>query len=200
MNDHEFLRIYDFVYRLRRPFRDIVDVNDEASWCIIHYLMRSELEGYPVSISKLASVSGLGRGTAIRRIQGLIRDGLIERHPAAHRPRSFTLHPTKRLSDLTVNYATQTKALIAEILGGRNMNEHEANYYFGAPRRGNPVIPPINLLKSRIAGGIELQFLLNDDNYFAAMRNMWSDFRNNLASTRSFKLLHQNDLYHEGLA
>ena len=200
MNDHEFLRIYDFVHRLRRPFRDIVDVNDEASWSIIHYLMRSELEGYPVSISKLASVSGLGRGTAIRRIQGMIRDGLIERRPAAQRPKSFTLHPTKRLSDLTVSYATQTKALIAEILGGRNMNEHEANYYFGAPRRGDAVIPPINLLKSRIASGIELQFLLNDDNYFAAMRNMWSDFRNNLASARSFKLLHQNDLYHEGLA
>ncbi|RUU52801.1 extracellular solute-binding protein, partial [Mesorhizobium sp. M2C.T.Ca.TU.009.01.2.1] len=42
--------------------------------------------------------------------------------------------------------------------------------------------------------------LLNDDNYFAAMRNMWSDFRNNLASAKSFKLMHQNDLYREGLA
>jgi multiple sugar transport system substrate-binding protein len=200
MNDHEFLRVYDFVDRLRTPFRDVVEDADEASWRIIHYLMRSELEGYPVSISKLASVSGLSHATAIRRIQRLIQDGLIERGRALHKPRSYTLHPSRKLFNLSLGYATQTKALIAEILGGRDTHEHEANYYFGAPRRGDPVIPPINLLKSRIANGVELRFLLNDDNYFAAMRNMWSDFRNNLASAQNFKLVHQNDLYHEGLA
>ncbi len=200
MNDHEFLRVYDFVDRLRTPFLEVVDDADEASWRMIHYLMRAELEGYPVSISKLASVSRLSHGTAIRRIQRLIRRELIERRPAAQKPRSFTLHPTPRLAELTLGYATKTKALIAEILGGRDLHEHEANYYFGAPRRGDSVIPPINLLKSRIADGVELRFLLNDDNYFAAMRNMWSDFRNNLASAQNFKLVHQNHLYHEGLA
>jgi DNA-binding MarR family transcriptional regulator len=199
MNDHEFLRVYDFVDRLRKPFLEIADVGDEASWRIIHYLMRSELEGYPVTMSKLALVSGLSHGTAIRRLQSMIDSGLIERKPAPDKPKSFTLHPTGRLADLAVNYAAETKALIAEILGGRGTEEHEGNYYFGAPRRGNLVIPPINLLKSRITKGVELQFLLNDDNYFAAMRNMWSDFRNNLASARSFKLVHQNDLYREGL-
>jgi multiple sugar transport system substrate-binding protein len=200
MNDHEFLRVYNFVDRLRRPFLDITDEADEASWRIIHYLMRAELEGYPVTMSKLALVSGLTHGTAIRRIQAMIDEGLIERRPAQDKPKSFTLHPSERLSSLAVNYAVETKALIAEILGGRATEENETNYYFGAPRRGNPVIPPINLLKSRITAGVELQFLLNDDNYFAAMRNMWSDFRNNLASTRSFRLVHQNELYREGLA
>jgi multiple sugar transport system substrate-binding protein len=199
MNDHEFLRVYDFVDRLRTPFHDIAEDCDEASWRIIHYLMKSELQGYPVTISKLALVSGLSHGTAIRRIQAMIDGGLIERRPAPDKPKSFTLHPSDRLSDRAVNYAVETKALIAEILGGRDTEEHEANYYFGAPRRGNPVIPPINLLKSRITAGVELQFLLNDDNYFAAMRNMWSDFRNNLASARSFRLVHQQELYREGI-
>ncbi len=32
------------------------------------------------------------------------------------------------------------------------------------------------------------------------MRNMWSDFRNNLASASNFRLVRQNDLYREGLA
>ncbi|QKC89321.1 extracellular solute-binding protein [Mesorhizobium sp. NZP2234] len=200
MNDHEFLRVYDFVDRLRTPFLGVADVEDEASWRMVHYIMRSELEGYPVTMSKLALVSGLSHGTAIRRIQDMIGKGLVERRPSPDKPRSFTLHPTEELTTLAVNYAAETKALIAEILGGRGTEEHETNYYFGAPRRGNPVIPPINLLKSRITEGVELQFLLNDDNYFAAMRNMWSDFRNNLASARSFKLVHQNDLYREGLA
>lgn len=200
MNDHEFLRVYDFVDRLRRPFLGVTDVEDEAAWRIIHYLMRSELEGYPVTISKLALVSNLPHGTAIRRIQGMIDGGLIERRAASETAKRFTLHPTARLSNLAINYAAETKALIAEIVGGRNNEEHEADYYFGAPQRGNPIIPPINLLTNRVTKGVELQFLLNDDNYFAAMRNMWSDFRNNLASAKSFKLVHQNDLYREGLA
>lgn len=199
MNDHEFLRVYDFIDRLRKPFLGVTEMDDEASWRIIYYLMRSELEGYPVTISKLALVSGLSHGSAIRRIQAMIDDGLIERRHAQNKAKSFTLHPTDHLSSLAVNYAVETKALIAEILGGRK-TEDEANYYFGAPHRGNPVIPPINLLKNRIAAGVELQFLLNDDNYFAAMRNMWSDFRNNLASAKSFKLVHQDNLYREGLA
>lgn len=200
MNDHEFLRVYDFVDRLRKPFLDVADVEDEAAWRIVHYLMRSELEGYPVSISKLALVSNLPHGTAIRRIQSMIDDGLIERRQASDTAKRFTLHPSARLSNLAINYAAETKALIAEIVGGRNNEEHEADYYFGAPRRGDPIIPPINLLTNRATKGVELQFLLNDDNYFAAMRNMWSDFRNNLASAKSFKLVHQNDLYREGLA
>ncbi len=200
MNDHEFLRVFEFVDRLRKPFLDVAGIEDEASWRIVHYLMTSELEGYPVTISKLALVSNLPRGTAIRRIQGMIEDGLIERRSSSETAKRATLHPTARLSGLAVNYAAQTKALIAEILGGRHVEEHEADYYFGAPRRGNPVIPPINLLTNRITKGVELQFLLNDDNYFAAMRNMWSDFRNNLATAKSFKLVHQNDLYREGLA
>ena len=200
MNDHEFLRVFDFVDRLRKPFLGVAGVEDEASWRIVHYLMRSELEGYPVSISKLALVSNLPRGTAIRRIQTMIDAGLIERRSTRGKSKRFTLHPSAGLSNLAVTYAAETKALIAEMIGGRTNEEKEADYYFGAPRRGNPVIPPINLLTNRLTKGVELQFLLNDDNYFAAMRNMWSDFRNNLASTKSFKLVHQNDLYREGLA
>ncbi|RUU70387.1 MarR family transcriptional regulator, partial [Mesorhizobium sp. M2C.T.Ca.TU.009.01.2.1] len=146
MNDHEFLRVYDFVDRLRRPFLGVADVEDEAAWRIIHYLMRSELEGYPVTISKLALVSNLPHGTAIRRIQGMIDGGLIERRAASETAKRFTLHPTARLSNLAINYAAETKALIAEIVGGRNNEEHEADYYFGAPQRGSPIIPPINLL------------------------------------------------------
>ncbi len=148
MNDHEFLRVFDFVDRLRSPFLEVADVEDEASWRIIHYLMRSELQGYPVTMSKLVLVSGLSHGTAIRRIQDMIRAHLIERRLTSGKTKRCTLHPTERLTDLAMNYASATKALIAEILGGRGTEEHEANYYFGAPRRGNSVILPTNLLKS----------------------------------------------------
>jgi multiple sugar transport system substrate-binding protein len=34
-----------------------------------------------------------------------------------------------------------------------------------------------------------LRFLLHDDNYFAAMRDMWSDFRSKLSTRKNFELL-----------
>jgi multiple sugar transport system substrate-binding protein len=40
-----------------------------------------------------------------------------------------------------------------------------------------------------------LKFLLNDDNYFASMSNMWSDFRNNMSSRKNFDLLKLPDLH-----
>ena len=40
-----------------------------------------------------------------------------------------------------------------------------------------------------------LRFLLHDDNYFASMRNMWSDFRNDIGRKSSFDLRHLPELY-----
>ena len=34
-----------------------------------------------------------------------------------------------------------------------------------------------------------LRFLLHDDNYFAGMRDMWSDFRSKLSTRKNFQLL-----------
>ncbi len=53
----------------------------------------------------------------------------------------------------------------------------------------------MRLVQKRAESQIELRFLLNDDNYFSAMRNMWADFRSNLASRKNFDLLPLPDLY-----
>lgn len=42
-----------------------------------------------------------------------------------------------------------------------------------------------------------IRFLLHDDNYFASMRNMWSDFRNDIGRMSSFDLRPLPELYHE---
>ena len=39
------------------------------------------------------------------------------------------------------------------------------------------------------------RFLLHDDNYFVSMRNMWSDFRNDISRKSSFDLRALPELY-----
>ena len=41
----------------------------------------------------------------------------------------------------------------------------------------------------------DLRFLLHDDNYFASMRNMWSDFRTDIGRMSSFELCPLPELY-----
>lgn len=198
MNDQELLRVLEFIERIRAPFSEVAQIDDAASWRIISHLIDCDLRSAPVTISKLALVSGLGHGTAMRRITQMIDDGLIQREPINEKATRFHLHPSEELMTAAVAYAQSAKRLVAQTLGSRRTDESETSYYFGSAH-GGATVPPINVLQSRIDQGVELQFLLNDDNYFAAMRNMWSDLRSNLASTSAFHLVSQNELYREGL-
>ena len=63
----------------------------------------------------------------------------------------------------------------------------------------SPITPPFGLVQKRYSENVKLRFLLSDDNYFSAMRNMWVDFRNNLASRRNFDHLPLPDLYHRAV-
>lgn len=200
MNDHELLRVLDFIDEIRTPFVEVAAIDDAAGWRIISYLVQSELRGYPVTITKLAIASELSRGTAIRRIQKLIDDGVIVRETKGALGKRARLHPSTDLMERVTNYARNTKQIIALTLGARGREESEGSYYFGSAPTGTAVIPPIKLLQSRLDEGVELQFLLNDDNYFAAMRNMWVDYRQNLASASNFHIVTQSELYREGLA
>ncbi len=196
MNDHELLRILDFIDRIRKPYSELVlGGTVESDWSIVSYLIHSHLGGYPVTITSLALVSGLPHATAIRRIQRLIDDGTIVRRPANNRRTRFTLHPSPGLQKRVANYARKTKEVIAETVGARTSAEAEDSYYFGGVPMGSQVIPPISLLQNRVERGVEVKFLLNNDNYFELMRNMWVDFRSNLASASNFDLRHQVDLY-----
>jgi multiple sugar transport system substrate-binding protein len=196
MNDHELLRILDFVDRIRKPYTELVAVDSgESDWTIVSYLIRSHLGGYPVTITKLAHVSGLPHGTAIRRIQRLVEAGLIVQQPSNRLRRRFTLHPSARLQKQVTSYARRAKETIAEMVGARQSAEDEDSYYFGGIPAGSQVIPPISLLQNRVEKGVELNFLLNSDNYFESMRNTWVDFRSNLASAKNFDLRQQQALY-----
>ena len=200
MNDHELLRILSFINEIRAPFSAVDSTDDAAAWRIVSYLVQSELRGYPVTITKLAIASELSRGTAIRRIQKLIDEGVIVREAAGASRTRAHLRPSKELMSRVSAYARSVKQTIALTLGARGREESEGSYYFGSAPTGTMVIPPIKLLQSRLDEGVELQFLLNNDNYFAAMRNMWVDYRQNLASASSFHIVSQDELYREGLA
>ena len=70
----------------------------------------------------------------------------------------------------------------------RAKTDSDEDFYFGGSYFAAQIIPPPRLIESLFRGKREIKFLLNDDNYFLSMRNMWADFRNNMASRKNFDL------------
>lgn len=71
------------------------------------------------------------------------------------------------------------KGHLAQTFGLRKGAE-ASEYYFGGSYFAGQIISPIRSDDSAWQVPNDIRFLLNDDNYFKSMRNMWSDFRNDL--------------------
>jgi len=189
MTDHELLRIITFLERVRLPFQELVPIAEEdATWNMLLYLVRNHLAGTPVAISTLASVAQVPHATAMRRIHALLESGDIVKKNASDTGKRFLLLPSRPLLESFIQYARKIKFLLAETFGLRAKTDSDEDFYFGGSYFAAQIIPPPQLIESLFRGRREIKFLLNDDNYFLSMRNMWADFRNNMASRRNFDL------------
>jgi multiple sugar transport system substrate-binding protein len=189
MTEHELLRIIAFLERVRQPFQDMIPIADEdATWNMLLFLIKSHLTGKPVTLSALASVANVPHATAMRRVHALIESGHIETKTFGDAGKRFKLLPSESLTSSFVQYARRIKCLLAGTFGLRSRSDADEDYYFGGSYFAAQIIPPPRLTESLFRGKHEIRFLLNDDNYFISMRNMWADFRNNIASRTNFDL------------
>ena len=196
MTEYELLRIITFLERVRQPYQELLPTAEEdPSWNLLLYLIKQNLAGTPITISTLASAAHIPYATAMRRIHELIDGGFIIRKPAGDTGKSFTLEPSPQLSESFQAFARRIKSLLAETFGLRSKPEEEENFYFGGSYFAAQIIPPPHLIESLFRGQRELKFLLNYDNYFASMMNMWADFRNNMSSRKNFDLLKLPELH-----
>lgn len=198
MTEYELLRIISFLEKTRTPFQEMIPIAEEdAAWNILLYLIRHNLTGAPVTTSALASAAHVPYATAMRRIHDLVEKGHIVKRPASETGRSFTLHPSPDLSEAFLLYAKRIKSLLAETFGLRSRFEDDEQFYFGGSYFAAQIIPPPRLIESLFRGKRDIRFLLNHDNYFASMCNMWCDFRNNMSSRRHFELVKMPDLHRQ---
>ena len=187
MTEHELLRIISFLEKVRTPYLSLVPIaREDPVWNIVLFVIRQHLSGTPVTISTLCAVSSVPYGTAMRLIHSLIDEGQILKQPRGKTGRSFVLVPSEELSRTFVEYARNIKSLLADTFGLRSKPEDEESFYFGGSYFAGQIIPPPKLIEALFRGRREFRFLLNDDNYFASMANIWADYRNNMSSRKNF--------------
>ena len=198
MTEYELLRIISFLGRMRAPYDEILHSADpDPSWNIALHLMKSHLRGENVTMSSLASSAGVPFASAMRRLHRLIDDGDIVLRPRTKAGKSHFLDPSTKMRDDFTRYAKRVKSLLAETFGLVTPADDDEDYYFGGSYFARQIIPPLDLIAGNTNAGSDLKFLLHDDNYFSAMRDMWADIRSKLSSRKNFKLLGLPELHSE---
>lgn len=198
MTEYELLRIISFLERMRKPYDQLLPVAEpDQNWNMVIFLMRSHLRSQPVTMSSLAQAAEVPFASAMRRIHKLIESGDVEQRERSPGSKTFHVVPSQRMIENFTEYARKVKSLLAETFGLKSANDDEEDYYFGGSYLAGQIIPPLEIIESRQDAGQDLKFLLHDDNYFASMRDMWSDFRSKLSSRKNFTLLPLQDLRDE---
>lgn len=195
LSDHELSRVIDFLRKIRQPFDDgIPGAKPDVYWNVVLELVDNHIQKRPVDLSSLIELSHASWGTGNRLVAKMIDEGLIVRVPRGPKHKTTFLAPSDRLIADFVDYATKVKAHLAKTFGLRSGSETE-EYYFGGSYFAAHIIAPVQGGDISSAALRNLRFLLHDDNYFASMRNMWSDFRNDIGRKSSFDLRHLPELY-----
>ncbi|MBO6639130.1 MAG: extracellular solute-binding protein [Roseitalea sp.] len=200
LTEHELSRIVTFLKAMRAPFDDIVPgARHDAYWNIVLELAASYVSQRPLDQSSLIAASGASYGTGNRIVSRMIGDGLIRKVPRGPRHKTAFLEPSDELLDEFVRYAVEVKSLLARTFGLRSGGETE-EYYFGGSYFASHIIAPLSGGDIDVDALRNIRFLLNDDNYFASMRDMWSDFRTDFGRRSSFDLRRLPELYDQAQA
>lgn len=195
LTSHELSRIVNFLRKLRAPFDEgVPGAKPDTFWNIVLELVDAHLRRRAIDKSGLIALTGVPYSTGNRMILKMIEDGQIRQVPRGQGLKTHFLEPSDEMTTAFLAYATHVKGHLAQTFGLRKGAE-ASEYYFGGSYFAAQIISPVR--SDDVAGQIpnDIRFLLNDDNYFTAMRNMWSDFRNDLARKSSFQLQRLPDLY-----
>ncbi len=192
---HELSRIVDFLRKLREPFdAGLPGAKPDVYWNIVLELVDAHLRRNPIDKSGLISLAEVPYSTGNRMITKMIDDGLIDLVPRGNGLKTHFLEPTDALLRAFMVYATHVKQHLAQTFGLRKGTE-TSEYYFGGSYFAAQIISPIRGEDISGMGLNNIRFLLNDDNYFTSMRNMWADFRTDIGRKSSFEMQRLPNLY-----
>jgi multiple sugar transport system substrate-binding protein len=195
LSDHELVRVIDFLRKIRQPFdTGIPGARPDPYWNIVLELVDCHIQQIQVNMTLLIDLSQSSYGVGNRLITKMIKEGQIVRVPRSPNHRTTFLAPSSSLIDSFVTFALHVKAHLAHTFGMRSGAETD-EYYFGGSYFASHIIAPLKGTDINSSMVRDIRFLLHDDNYFESMRNMWSDFRNDLGQMSSFDLYPLPELY-----
>src|SRR5690242_21491814 len=98
MSAEELISLLELLERVRVPTEKWFEsIQPDAVWNLIVYLMRRHFAGKLVTPTCLARAADVPYATAVRRMNGMLAEGLIVRRPRTKSGRSDAMHPSPEL-------------------------------------------------------------------------------------------------------
>ncbi len=163
MTKEELLNLIDLLGQIRKPAEQHRLIEADPTWNMTVYLLRRYLKGMLVTPTSLARAAGTPYTTAVRRIEALLREGLIIRRPRSRTGRSYSVLPSRELLTRTLHYAQEAKAALAKAFGATNAS---TPFYLGASYLSARIIPHPSPLRFETGETRALTVLLYDEPSF----------------------------------
>ncbi len=148
----------------------------DPRWNIISYAMRRHFEGKLLTVSSLASASGVPYGTAMRRITELIDEGFLIKRARSKTGKSFSVHPSRKLISEFESFAMQFKAMVGSTFGFTQSEGGMNDFYFGGYYMASRILPYPNAMRAGVGFDQKVSILSPVDPTFRTL----SEFSSNL--------------------
>ena len=171
----EINHIIDFIEHLQDEAERLLGLSGaQREMRIIGHLVRNHLAGRLVTMSSLASASGLSYGTALRTIEAMFAQGLIVKRERTATGRSHSLHPSPELLMRWNSFAYRADQLVRAAA-----QLDPASPGWAQPRSrssAGTIIPPPPVLETKLPLSRGLRVLVHADPTFMAMHSLKRQF------------------------
>jgi len=170
MTREELLRVLSFVDRMRTISIERTAISGaDPRWNIVSYTMRRHLEGKPMTMTSMTQAAGVPYGTARRRINELIEEGLLLRRPRSKSGKSFSLHPTRKLIEEFQAFAMKFKAMVGSTFGFDTGGKAIEDFYFGGYYMASRILSYPSAMRAGAGFGQPVRILCAEDPTFRTL-------------------------------
>ena len=166
----EMIRVLKFIDDIRLLSGERTRLSTiDPRWNVISYAMRRHLEGKLLTVTSLASASGVPYGTAMRRIADLIDQGFLVRRIRSKSGKSYSLHPTRKLITEFESFAMQLKAMVGSTFGYSDGEGSMSDFYFGGYYMASRILPYPNAMRAGPGFDRRVRILCSEDPTFRTL-------------------------------
>ncbi|MFC6672918.1 ABC transporter substrate-binding protein [Marinobacterium aestuariivivens] len=177
MTREELVRVLDFVDTTRKlGDKEVPLAMVDPRWNLISFALRRHYEGKLITNTSLALAAEVPYGTAIRRINELLEEGLLLKRSRSRTGKSYSLHPTSKLIELFEKFAFQLKSHIGNTFGFSADDSAAGDFYFGGSYMTPSILPFPSVMEEGIGYDRVLRILSPSDPTFKSL----ADFSGNL--------------------
>lgn len=176
MTREELLRILDFMGSARAITENRTHLSSvDPRWNIIAYAMQRHLEGKSMTTTTMALAANVPYGTALRRINELIDEGLLIRRIRSKTGKSYSLHPSRELIKEFESCAMQLKALMGKTFGFDLGDGAQQDFYFGGHYMASRILSYPNAMRAGVGSTRGFRILSPIDPTFKTLSHFSSN-------------------------